>query len=209
MTASTRSRLALAAAVAVVLAIAGYWHFSPYLTLRTLQVAAEARDFETLNRHVDYPLLRESIKGQLQGALAGRMRPPSDNPIAAIAGSLGNAMISGAVEVLVRPVTLASLVRTGEAVGLPGAPPAPAPPAATPPAAPSPPPARSGSPSAPAEPRTEWRLDREGLDRVVFFPRDRPGEQVGLVLERRGFADWILTGLQLPERFKVGSGAAR
>lgn len=195
--------------MAVVLAVAGYWHFSPYLTLRTLQTAAQARDFETLNRHVDYPLLRESIRGQLQGALAGRMRPPSDNPIAAIAGSLGNAMISAAVEVLVRPVTLASLVRTGEAVGLPGAPSTLPPPVATPPAVPGPSPAPSSSAPAPAEPRTEWRLDREGVNRVVFFPRDRPGEQVGLVLERRGFAGWILTGLQLPERFKAGTGAAR
>jgi 23S rRNA A2030 N6-methylase RlmJ len=61
----------LAAAAA---ATAGYWYYySPMLAMQTMRDAAQARHAESFNRHVDYPKLRESLKGQMAARVAEQL----------------------------------------------------------------------------------------------------------------------------------------
>ena len=48
-----------------------YW--SPILALRSLQTAAQDGDAEAFNEHVDYPRLRDSVKGQFSATLAQKL----------------------------------------------------------------------------------------------------------------------------------------
>ena len=207
-------RPAPARLAAVVLAMAGavaaYWYFSPYLVIRTLQVAAQERDFETLNRHVDYPRLREHLKVQLQEATAQRTRRWGDHPLAGLAGSMASAAVGAMVELFVRPVTLMYVLRTGELAVQPSSAPAPASPASAPaPASAASAPAESATPP-PSEGGARWRVDRDGLHRLVVYPRTQSGRDgAGVVLEREGFARWRVTGLLLPDSAAEAARAKR
>ncbi|MDF2387395.1 DUF2939 domain-containing protein [Nostoc ellipsosporum NOK] len=54
------------ALLALVLFAAGGWVWgSPYYTLWQMKHAAEARDIDALARHIDFPMVRESVKAQL------------------------------------------------------------------------------------------------------------------------------------------------
>ena len=50
-----------------------YAYASPYLTISRIRRAASAGDADTVNAHVDFPALRESIKGGLGVAMAQHM----------------------------------------------------------------------------------------------------------------------------------------
>lgn len=189
-------RLVAAAIVVLLAAIAAYWYFSPYVAMRTMRAAAQERDAETLNAHVDYPRLRESLKGQFAAHVAENMKGSEDNAFAMLGASIATRAIQGMVDIVVGPEVVMYALRTGKAdSGAPAAAPAnpPAPAASAPPADPST--ASSGAPPAP--PR--WRMERLGTDRVVFHSQpaqDREG--VALVFDRYGFASWKLTGMRLP-----------
>jgi hypothetical protein len=45
--------------------IGAYWYWSPHMVLYEMAKATKNKDADALNEHVDYPKLRESIKGQL------------------------------------------------------------------------------------------------------------------------------------------------
>lgn len=81
---------------------------SPYTTLYTLQRAAKEVDAETLNAHIDYPRLRESLKGQMMAA-AMRASGPNDLGVGgeALAAAIGGQMI----DTMVRPETVTALIQ--------------------------------------------------------------------------------------------------
>ncbi|MBO9623215.1 MAG: DUF2939 domain-containing protein [Sphingomonas sp.] len=57
--------------IVVALLAAGGWAWgSPYLAVRSIERAAEARDAEALSARVDYPALRKSMKTQLRARFA-------------------------------------------------------------------------------------------------------------------------------------------
>lgn len=192
-----RARLAVASALVLLVAIAAYWYFSPYLVMRTLHAAADERDVETLNKHVDFPKLRESLKSQLGAAVAQSMKGADGNPFAVLGASVGTMMVNGVVEVLVRPDMLMYSLRTGMTLGpkreAEGTAPSTAPPAK--------PKVDPGSqPAQPEQPQEQqWRMERHGPDRVIFHPGTQDtGKTVGMVFDRYGFATWKLTAMQLP-----------
>lgn len=189
-----RARAPIAAVLVLLAALAAWWYFSPYLAMRELQNAAQERDVQTIEQRVDFPRLRESLKAQLGAAMTGSLRSTPDNPFSGLAASVGGAMVSGVVELLVRPEMLMYSLRYGLAQGTPRA---------EPPSAPAPPPAppadRSvgAAPQEPAPPR--WRMEWRDADRVVFRPvEDGARKSVGMVFERQGFATWMLVGMELP-----------
>lgn len=189
----------LLAALAV--GVAAYWYGSPYLALHTLRKAAQAQDLETINDHVDYPQVRESVKGQMAAMLAEEMSHAQaqapDDPFtragAALGGALGMAFLDKLVDALVRPEAIASLVQKGKARQ----------PAASRPQPQSPP---ASSPAGSAETSIQWRTKRHSLDKLLVSARDEADPGAGwttLVLQRSGFATWKITEVRMPNLRKA------
>ncbi|MCG1042486.1 DUF2939 domain-containing protein [Mycetohabitans sp. B8] len=102
--------LALASVVAALLSYA-----SPYIVLSRLEHAADARDAETVNRYVDYPALRASLKQELNARITRAISTHADDsPLAQAAASVGtmvgSALIAPIVEVYATPDGVAALL---------------------------------------------------------------------------------------------------
>ena len=200
-----RKTIAVIAAASFALVGIAYWYWSPLIALQQMQSAAKARDADAFNRHVDYPRLRDDMKLQFGAKLAGAMAAgpttgEAQRAGAALGTALGVALVDKMVDAMVQPDAVMQAMSAGKAAAwlerLPGI----------------------GSDSGPsaAEPnaqrKIEWRLDREGADRVIAYampadaaaaeataPGGKPAAQIGLVFERSGLGDWKLAGLRLPD----------
>lgn len=98
----------------LVLAFGAWVFFAPYLTVRSMRLAAEAGDAEAFSRHVDYPALRESVKAELSEAMGARIASLAGGSElgrfgAQIAGAFGEQALGPAVDALVRPEALSAL----------------------------------------------------------------------------------------------------
>lgn len=113
------SAIVKASVAAAAVALAGYWYWSPLLTLHQMRAAAEARDADAFNDHVDYPRLRESLKGQFSSMMTKQLasRPEPDNDFAkagaALGSVLGLAMVDRFVDALVRPEMVMRAMQEG------------------------------------------------------------------------------------------------
>lgn len=191
MSTTFRKTVAVVAAVAFAVAGVAYWYWSPLIALHELQTAAQARDTDAFNRHVDYAKLRDSLKSQLGAKVADAMGDGSagGNAGAALGTMLGMAIADRMIEVLVRPEVVMMAMSdgvlseaAGHAAGAVGAG------------------AGAGEPKRPA---VQWTLDHEGVDRVVAYAsipgKGAAGGATGFVFDRDGFAGWKLTGVRLPQ----------
>lgn len=190
----TKAISALAAALLV--ALLGYWYYSPYLMVHNMKAAAQAQDAEAFNAYVDYPRVRDSIKTQL-GALMTDRLPKSDQAhptIAAMGEAMGVMIAAKMVDALVRPETVMKAMQEGRFGGKPAQV------------------KKENTPPLPQEEGSgretvaqEWAMDRIGTDKVIAYPASSDDPQnlthqrVSVVLERRGFASWQMTEVQLPE----------
>ncbi|HEV3104462.1 MAG TPA: DUF2939 domain-containing protein [Trinickia sp.] len=85
--------------VAIVVIAIAVSYASPYLVLDRLKRAADARDVVTVNRYVDYPALRESIKEQVTELLRRRMETQATtHPFAALGALVGMALVDPLVD---------------------------------------------------------------------------------------------------------------
>ena len=186
------------AAVVTVVAIAGYWYWSPFLAIRQMQSAAQAKDADAFNERVDYPKLRESLKGQLSAVMGEQMTKTQDagNPFAALGSMLGLAMVDRFVDAMVRPETVMRAMQDGQMSPVAVKPSdAPAPTSSNP---------DSQAPAEAREDKPKWTYERKGVDKLIAYATDpqKPGaqnsEKLGVVFERSGFANWKLTEVRLP-----------
>ena len=193
-TSSTRILLVVSA-----LAVAVYWYASPYWALYVLKSAAERRDAETFNEHVDYPRLRESVKGQLTAFMAGQTKDSAGagddvgRAGMALGAMLGIAVADRLVDAFVRPEMVMRFMNEARWGGSPTAQDAPPADSPTSPGAGDKPVGRTG--------KTRWTTERPGVDKLIVYAGDDPtdaGGRIGLVLERSGFARWKLTEVRMP-----------
>ena len=107
---------AFAAILVALLAVAAYWYWSPFLAIREMQFAAKANDADAFNSHVDYPRLRESVKGQFSALMAEQIGKSTDskNPFAALGTMLGLAMVDKFVDAMVRPEVVMRGMQSGQ-----------------------------------------------------------------------------------------------
>ena len=190
----------VAVALVVLLGLAAYWYWSPFLALRQLQTAARNGDAEEFNRHVDYPRLRESLKDQFSTLVAQKLGAQKDsgNPLATLGNMIGLGLVNQLVDVMVRPETVMAAMSHGRL-----AQPAPAPTPGTAPGNTAP----ENSPpveGTQADNKPRWIIDRQGVNRMTAFavdpakPDQPNAERLGLVFERSGFVDWKLTEIRMP-----------
>lgn len=156
----------------------------PILTVRALVSAAKTGDEAALERLVDFPAFRESLKTELTARLMAEARedPRADSVLGGLGMLLGPMLVDGAVDALVNPPTIAAMVRTAEA----------------------PDPADAVRPEEPqADDGDDIRQSYAYRDLNTFVlgltDPDRPDERLNLLLKRRGLFGWKLAGVELPE----------
>lgn len=180
-----RSGKLLAAGIAAIVlmsALTAYFVTRPHATLMAIQDAVATSDYPALNRLIDFPSLRASVKAGLARDLEARIGPPSSSTGAQIGTMLGNLFIGPMVDLMVSPLGL-DLVLKGYSAGdaIFGA--------------------RSQKQAKPEPPEglsyeTHW----ESLSRyaVVIMKNDVPVST--LMLHRYGLFEWKLAAIDRPSQ---------
>lgn len=159
------------------------WATAPVFTAQALIGAAKSGDEPRLEQLVDFPVLRESMKAELQAELVSRMRRDprvAESGLGGLGIMLAPMLVSGAVDVLVTPEVVADMVRTAEAP----------------------------DPTRPADPDPADRADADDIHQswgyrslnefaVTLTDRDRPDDRLALILERRGLFEWKLAAVDI------------
>jgi hypothetical protein len=139
--------------------------------------------------------VRDGLKSQIKSRMLAELaKDPAakNNPFAALGALVIPAMVDGAVEIMVTPNNLATLIREGKAAGLP----------VEPETAPGDPTAEQGQAEKEAGKRSNAvSAAYAGLDQfvVAIDDADNPGAPVELTLERRNVFGWRLVDVALPE----------
>lgn len=173
-------------ALIAVLAVGGYWYWSPYLAIDEMKSAAKNKDADGFNQFVDYPRLRESLKRQFSASIAERLGEvgESNNEIeragAALGTRIGLALADRLIDGMVQPEIVMRAMEGGNIGTSPtsvGAPPAE---------------------SELSQQKPEFEYSRKGINQLIAYAAGDVNKTAGLVFERTGFATWRLTEIQLP-----------
>ena len=183
-----KSILTWAAASLAGVALVAAYLASPLFALNSLNAAAKTGDRTTLERLVDFPAVRSSLKSQLKDAMARSVSEDPDlrdNPFAAFGQILMIGVIDKAVDAYATPEAISQMVAARRA------------PSRISPAEPSAP-VVSAKPRSQSE--TELRYSYQTLDRFKATYRDKgkPDEPgFGLTLARQGLFRWKLVQIDI------------
>lgn len=172
------TRLGAALAAAFVVAYGA----SPLLAARSLIQAAKSGDEKGLERQVDFPAFRASLKDELNGRMMTEMRRDgrlADSGLSGLGMLLAPALVGGAVDVLVTPQAIAAMVREGEA-------PEPS--------------LKRETPRPDGERhrvRQSWSYRDLDTFAVTLTRDDHPDESLSLLMKRRNLFGWKLAGVDL------------
>lgn len=166
------------AVAAIFLLLVGAYVVSPFWAARQLRIAAVTGDSDGLEKLVDFPAVRGSLKAQL--TVIGRKRLDADpslkgNPFAGIGMLLMPNVINSMVDRLVTPEAISTMATRGEVV-------------------------REGRPAA-SKRQVTYAYGYRALDRfdVQIRNRNAPEERTfTFVFGRRGLFTWRLVRIQVP-----------
>lgn len=177
---SSNSKVGISALVILLAAVGGYWYFSPYVSMSSMRSAAVAKDADAFNDHVDYPKLRESMKGQMAAIVSEKMGSGSQSGAESLGAALGMALLGPMVDAFVRPEMVMRAMQDGKFQPRLGS-------------------DQSKSENTPGN-EVKWDIERKGMNRVIAYGQtsDSKDARPGFVFERYGFADWKLTEVRLP-----------
>lgn len=168
----------------LVLAGVVFFALSPVFAAQGLIKAAKAGNVAELERRVDFPALRTSLKDELGDELAARLRDDPRVKRSGLGGlglALAPMLLSGAIDTVVTPQGVAMMVRTGEAPR---------------PDASAPPPETAPSEKS-AEIHQSWGYRDLNTFAVTLTRRDAPDRQLALLMKRQGLMGWKLAGVDL------------
>lgn len=183
------SKRALAVAVLLIVAVAAYWYWSPYVAMNSIRKAAQQGDAENFNRRVDFPKLRESLKGQFKAQMAAAMgdvsksRSDAERAGGALGAMLGMTMADRMIDAMVSPEMAMKALSEGKLQH---------------------PSSRAKSRPQADQKDIKWRVERYGVDRVIAYggqagvDSKASDPSVGFVFDREGFATWKLSEIRLP-----------
>jgi len=156
---------------------------SPLVTVRSLVAAAEAGDEAALERLVDFPEFRDSLKDELTARLMAEAQADPrvrDSGLGGLGMILGPMLVGGAVDALVNAPTVAAMVRTAKV----------------------PDPSDREAAARTEDDTPDIRQTYGYRDMNTFAVRltdvERPNQTLKLLLTRQGLFDWRLTGIDLP-----------
>jgi len=206
----TSKSIVVALLVVVVVAVLGVIYASPYIVLDRLKRAADARDAQTVNQYVDFPLLRASLKDQVGQLLTRKIDiQKSGNPLAMIGAMIGAALIGPLVDSYAPPDGVAAILNgippkgdpgekppvpseaSGAVVAAPGTVQAPQPAAAAEPSA------TAASPSAPKPPPQTTAGYRSFDTFAVNYQHGTGDARYSAILRRYGLFSWKLVAVEL------------
>ena len=101
----------IALTVLLLLALGAYVVAGPYLAINGIRTALIEQDTGRLERHVDFPALRVSIKAQMQDKLARRTGDMQSNLAGAFALSIANNFVGSGVDAMVTPLGIGALLQ--------------------------------------------------------------------------------------------------
>ena len=161
----------IALSLVALLVLLGYVAAGPYLAIRGIHAAVEARDFDRLQRHVDFPALRDRVRAQV----AQRIAVATGN----LGGETGRALVgqvSGhAADAMISPLGIATLLQgralAHRAVG--------------------------EAPGNAADPLLQAKTRFESPSRFTATMAGAEGQPVVFVFERKGLR-WKLADIRLP-----------
>jgi hypothetical protein len=192
-----------AAIIVLVLLVLAY--ASPYLVLSRVRDAVQQRDAAMIDKYVDYPALRASLKEQVTQLLSRRVQTQKlQHPLAALGALVGMAFVDPLVDAYATPDGVAALLAGLPPRGEPGeAPPAmSAPQAEAPPQqpVPAPPDATSRSPAAqPAAPLARGSAGYRDKDTfAVNYARGADTPPYSVIFHRRGWFSWQIDAVEIP-----------
>ena len=200
----TSKSVVIALLVVVVVAILGVIYASPYIALDRLKRAADARDAQTVNQYVDFPLLRGSLKDQVGQLLTRRIDiQKSGNPLAMIGAMIGAALIGPLVDSYATPDGVAAILNGIPPKGDPGEKPpvqseSSSAVVAAPATAPAPPAASAvASPSVPKPPPQTTAGYRSFDTFAVNYQHGTGDARYSAILRRYGLFSWKLVAVEL------------
>lgn len=185
--------------IIVIAAMFGYVYASPYIALDRMKRAADARDAQTVDEYVDFPLLRDSLKQQVGELLTRRIDTQrSGNPLALLGAMIGAALIGPLVDSYATPDGVAAILNGIPPHGDPGEkPPVPSdagngtPPPVASTAAPAP---VAQTPRQPPQTTMGYR----SFDTFVVNYRHGAGDaRYSAILRRYGLVSWKLVAIDL------------
>ena len=98
--------------LALLLLLGGYVAAGPYLAINGIRTALAEQDTGKLERYVDFPALRVSLRAQAEDALARRAGTGvQSNLFGAIALSVANSMLGTGVDTMVTPLGIGALLQ--------------------------------------------------------------------------------------------------
>ncbi|MBA0223425.1 DUF2939 domain-containing protein [Stenotrophomonas maltophilia] len=98
--------------VLLVIALAGVWFGGPYLAIHGLSKAIEQRDTAALERYVDFPRVRVSLRAQLNDYLVRQAGPDvASSPFGALLYGLGDQLGGAAVDTLMTPAGIGAMLQ--------------------------------------------------------------------------------------------------
>jgi hypothetical protein len=169
----TINRKLLVSAVAIlVLLNLGLLFAMPYIVVWRVRAAAERGDAAFVTEHVDFPALRESLKGTVASQMKGYFKP-EEGLAATLGAAFGGVLLDRMLDAMVTPESLAWLVR-----GYP--------------------PSADQKSQHPSSSDPIVTMGYEGFSTfVVTFELPASPETFALVLSRNALS-WKLTGVRLP-----------
>ena len=184
--------LGLAAAGAGVL-LGAYYAASPWLTVNKLKQAFEKKDTRQIEKIVDFPELREDFKEVAKATvMKNAAKELEGNPFAALGMMMANALIDPLIDSVISPAGLQALLSTGE---------------------------MSVQPSDVLNENNSWsskestteefkpspdlsvKMNYTDLNefKIELSNKKVIAEPISLFMEREGFADWKVTGIDIPQ----------
>jgi DUF2939 family protein len=170
-----KTRLIVAGGVILAIFV-GYYFVSPFVLLRSLTEAARTGDQDALAADIDFPKVKDDLKGQLGAFIARRAmgtRQHRHISLADLALALSPAMGNQMIDATITPGNVAVILRR--------------------------PAKESGDNSAPS---SLWRGHFRWTDvnhlEARYANRNRPDEALTIVLERQDIFGWKVVALRLP-----------
>ena len=168
-------KIPLAAGMVAILALTIAFG-SPYIALYQLRTAVSERDADAVSEHVDFPALRENLKGQIMSGMMSSMDTPEmkANPFAGIGQAFGVAMVGPMVDAMISPAGVIALMAREPGKSMQDVKP------------------------EPDTKKPDYKLSFKGMNKVLIHRAASDTSDGGFAMRRFGLWGWKLTAIELP-----------